>query len=91
MKEPREYINSLVGIKNAILKHKKVWLTLDGKTWVYAELKSDGRVFINYGLSWETISWGGDKDAVGNEKVLLHKVLTNIFDFLSFKRSTDQL
>lgn len=91
MKEPQAKIRSLTGVKNAVLKHRKVWLTMDGKTWVYAELKSDGCVLINYGLSSETVKMGDDSYGVGDEKVMLHKAMGNIFDFLSFKRSTDLL
>jgi len=77
MKEPQAKIKSLTGIKNAILKHKKVWLTIDDKNWVYAEMRKDGNVSINFGLSELTTSF--------------HAALTDIFDFLSFKRSTDLL
>lgn len=77
MKESQAKIKSLTGVKNAILKHKKVWLTMDQKSWVYAVLKSDDHVIVNYGLSHETVT--------------LHKAMANIFDFLSFKRSTDLL
>ena len=77
MKEPQAKIKSLTGVKNAVLKHRKVWLTLDEKSWVYAELKSDGSVIINYGLDEQTTS--------------LHIAMGNIYDFLSFKRSTDLL
>ena len=77
MKEPQAKIKSLTGVKNAVLKHRKVWLTMDGKSWVYAEVRPYGLVFVNYGL-----------DA---ERVTLHKAMGNIFDFLSFKRSTDLL
>ena len=77
MNEPQAKIKSLTGVKNAILKHKKVWLSLDEKSWVYAELKPDGSVFINYGLDEQTTRF--------------HIAMANIFDFLSFKRSTDLL
>ena len=77
MKEPQAKIRSLTGVKNSILKHKKVWLTIDQKTWVYAALRSDGSVFVNYGLD--------------DERVKLHEAMGNIFDFLSFKRSADLL
>ena len=69
-------VKSLTGVKNAILKHKKVWLTIDEKTWVYAEWEHP-TVRINYGLTSENAS--------------LHVAMTQIYDFLSFKRSTDQL
>lgn len=77
MKEPQAKVKSLTAVKNAVLKHKKVWLTIDGKSWVYAALKSDGSVFINYGLDEQTTT--------------LHIAMGNILDFLSFKRSTDLL
>lgn len=73
----QEKIKSLTGIKNAILKHKKVWLTIDEKNWVYAEKKNNDKVWINFGLSDETIGF--------------HKALTEIYDFLGFKHSTDLL
>ena len=77
MKEPQEKVKSLTGIKNAILKHEHGWITLDKKTWVFAGINADGSIFVNYGLS--------------HERVSLHKAMGNIFDFLSFKRSTDLL
>ena len=73
----KEKVKSLTGVKNAILKHGKVWLTIDGKSWVYAEKRKNDKVWINFGLNDETVSF--------------HKALTEIYDFLSFKHSTDLL
>ena len=78
MKKHTAKIKSLTGIKNAILKHKKVWITIDDKNWVYAELRPNGSIWINYGMN-------------DNEAAEFHAGLTEIYDFLSFKRSTDQL
>lgn len=74
----QEKVKSLTGVKNAILKHKKVWLTIDGKNWVYVEMRKSGIVRINYGL---------DADDSPN----LHHAVIQIYDFLSFKHSTDLL
>lgn len=68
---------TLTGIRNAILKHKKVWLTRDDKNYVYVELKKDGQVWIHYGLNTEITK--------------LHQGIINIDYFLSFQRSTDLL
>ena len=78
MKQPQEKIKSLTGVKNAVLKHRKVWLTIDGKNWVYAEIRAGNILWINFGLNDE-------------ETTDFHLGLTDIFDFLSFKRSTDLL
>jgi hypothetical protein len=64
-------IESLTGIKNAILKHKKVWLTRENESHVYAELNKDGTVWVNYGLS--------------NDTRTLHDSIMDIGSFLSFK------
>ena len=64
---------TLTGIKNAILKHKKVWITPDDKHYIYAVLKKNGDVWINFGLTDETAS--------------LHDAMIRIDDFLSFQRS----
>ena len=78
MKQPQAKIKSLAGVKNALLKHKKVWLTMDGKTFVYAEIRPGNCIWINYGMD-------------ENHATDFHLGLTDIFDFLSFKRSTDLL
>lgn len=78
MKEQTAKIRSLTGIKNAILKHKRVWVTMDEKYWVHAELRPNGIIQINFGL--DDLETGDMKYA-----------MTQIFDFLSFKKSTDQL
>lgn len=69
-------VKSLTGVKNALLKHKKVWLTLDEKEWIYAEYNGK-TVWINFGMDSETASF--------------HVALNRIYDFLTFKRSIDML
>ena len=75
--DPIYKYRTLTGIKNAILKHKKVWLTPDDKHYVYAVLKDTGQIWINFGLTDETASF--------------HDALIRIDDFLSFQRSIDLL
>lgn len=80
MDKTRVEIKSLTGVKNALLKYKKVWLTMDGDSYIYAEIqgaKDTKTVWINFGLTSETASF--------------HNALKSIFDFLSFKRSIDLL
>lgn len=62
-------VKTLTGIKNAILKHKKVWLTMNGKTWLYVELRKDSSVFINRGLNADTLPF--------------KSAMVNILNFLS--------
>ncbi len=71
-------VKSITGVKKAILTHKNVWLTIDGNTWLYIELRPPHSIWINYGYE--------DK-----EEKDFHAGLTQIYDFLSFKSSTDQL
>ena len=78
MKKQIAKIRSLTGIKNAILKHKRVWLTMDEKSWVFVELRDNGTIQVNFGL---------DDFKTGDLKY----AMTQIYDFLSFKRSIDQL
>ena len=73
MKEPQQKIKSLTGVKNAVLKHKKVWLTMDGKTWVYAEKRAGNILYVNFGLD-------------DHETTDFHLGLTDIFDFLTDDR-----
>jgi len=69
MDKTRIWINSLTGVKKALLKYGKVWLTMDGETYIYAEVKDSQTVWINFGLTEETVNF--------------HESLTRIFDFLS--------
>lgn len=77
MKKKQATIKSLTGIKNAILKNKKVWLTIDGNNWVFVELRKDGSIWINYGLD--------------EQETTFPIAIKNIYDFLSFKSSIDLL
>ena len=77
MKETTVKIKTMRNIKRAIKRHKKLWLTMDGKGFVYAELRKSGQVWINYGLS----------DQVAGMK----KAVMDIHDFLSFENSINQL
>ena len=71
MEQPTQRVKNVTGIKNAILKHKKVWLTIDGKNWVYVRVLSGAALFINYGLSHERAAFGAG--------------IRNIYDFLEVK------
>jgi len=77
MKKQEVKVKTIGGIRNAILMHKRVWLTKDGKEWVYAQLKKDGKVFVNYGLSADTRS--------------LHDSIWDIDYFLNFQKSINLL
>lgn len=78
MEKAEVKVKSITGIKKAILTHTNVWLTIDGQTWVYVELRPPHSIWINYGYD--------DK-----EEKDLAAGLTQIYNFLSFKSSTDQL
>lgn len=70
-------VKSITGIKNAILNKKKTWITIDGNNWVFVELRKDGKVWVNYGLD--------------EQETTFKIAIKNIYDFLTFKRSTDLL
>lgn len=68
-------VKSLTDIKNALLKHKQVWLTMDGRTYVYAKYYHS-KVWLNFGLADEVCSF---------DDALFHDAPTRIYDFLSFQ------
>lgn len=70
-------VKSLKDIKSNILNRRKTWITIDGVNFVYVELRNGGSLWVNYGLD--------------EEETTLKVGIKNIYNFLTFKRSTDLL